>query len=64
MTIHIYRAALDKALLLIDTDAADGIFHAYCRGADAMLRNDLGAINDSDVRGLVSLIGHTHIDVA
>ena len=49
---------------MIDTDAADGIFHAYCRGADAMLRNDLGAINDSDVRGLVSLIGHTHIDVA
>ncbi len=56
--------ALDRALLSIDTDAPDYIFHAQCRDAEATLRNDLDAIDDGDVRGLVSLIGHTHIDVA
>lgn len=57
-------AALDRALLSINADAPDDLFHTQCRDAEEMLRKDLDAIDDGDVRGLISLIGHTHIDVA
>ena len=42
--------------------ADDDTFHIQCANAEKKIRAALDAIDDGDVMGLISLIGHTHID--
>lgn len=57
-------AALDNALFSLDTEASRETYHMQCAAAEKELRHALDSIDDGDIRGLISLIGHTHIDVA
>lgn len=65
--VHIRAAvigALDKALSLCRTDVSDEEFGKISEKMSAVLEEELSKIDDGDVRGLIHLVGHTHIDVA
>ncbi len=56
--------ALRRAMLGMDVDAEGEAFRAECARAARTLDEALSEIDDGDVRGSVSFVGHTHIDVA
>lgn len=56
--------ALKASMLTIDTDTEGEAFHNECVKANDILMSELNKIDDGDVRGRISFVGHTHIDVA
>ncbi|MBR3692646.1 MAG: alpha-mannosidase [Clostridia bacterium] len=56
--------ALRDAMLGMDVDCEGEAFREECARAAEILRDRIDAIDDGDIRGEVSLVGHTHIDVA
>ncbi|MBQ5973952.1 MAG: alpha-mannosidase [Oscillospiraceae bacterium] len=58
------NAAIEAAIRDLDLDLTGDELRASVALAESRLTEGLAAIDDGDVRGLISLIGHTHIDVA
>lgn len=56
--------AIEDSIRDLDVDASGEALHASVRKAADVLKTELAAIDDGDVRGWVNFIGHTHIDVA
>ncbi|MDD6262742.1 MAG: glycoside hydrolase family 38 C-terminal domain-containing protein [Clostridiales bacterium] len=58
------NAAIENAVKDLDLDLEGEALRASVALAEKRLLDGLAEIDDGDVRGLISLIGHTHIDVA
>ncbi len=58
------NAAIENAVKDLDLDLTGEALRESAALAEKRLLDGLAAIDDGDVRGLISLIGHTHIDVA
>jgi alpha-mannosidase len=56
--------ALEAAVKDLDLDLTGEALRKNVRKAEKLLVEGLEKIDDGDVRGIISLIGHTHIDVA
>ncbi|NLG25279.1 MAG: alpha-mannosidase [Clostridiales bacterium] len=56
--------AMDEALRYLDLALPGDDFVAAAGRSRKTLRERLAAIDDGDVNGVVSLVGHTHVDVA
>ncbi|MBQ1223985.1 MAG: alpha-mannosidase [Oscillospiraceae bacterium] len=58
------NAAIENAVKDLDLDLTGEALRESVALAEKRLIDGLSAIDDGDVRGIISLIGHTHIDVA
>ena len=58
------NAAIEDAVKDLDLDLTGEALRESAALAEKRLIDGLAAIDDGDVRGIISLIGHTHIDVA
>ncbi|MBR4941966.1 MAG: hypothetical protein IKZ19_08215, partial [Clostridia bacterium] len=58
------NSAIEAAVKDLDLDLTGEALRESAMLAEKRLLDGLEAIDDGDVRGLISLIGHTHIDVA
>lgn len=56
--------AIENAIKDLDLDLTGEALRKSVRNAEKVLLDGLAKIDDGDVRGIISLIGHTHIDVA
>jgi len=57
-------ASLREAMLGMDVDAEGDAFRQECARAAEILQRRMAEIDDGNIRGHISLVGHTHIDVA